>query len=240
MTGASFRPLFHRPRLAVEIFAGSKTWSAAMMAQGWQVESHDILFGDQYDVCQREYVVTMKRRIYLGLIGCILLATECTTWSTACHPAYRSPSHILGFPSLDGDRLKTALLANSMMRHSAELFAYALQCNCQVWLENPASSYLWKTKEMLALRRHSKTVEFTTHYCKWGRPFRKRTRLLTNALNGPAALQNGCTHKTHSVKLSGTVFDKRTKKFVVATKKGNPYPPSLCKEWALVVDTVNG
>ena len=106
-----------------------------MKAQGWQVESHDLLFGGKYDVCKRVYVVAAKRRIYLGLIGCILLATECTTWSSACHPAYRSPSYLPGLPTLTGDRLERALSANCMMRRSAEIFAYALQFDCQVWLK---------------------------------------------------------------------------------------------------------
>jgi hypothetical protein len=51
-----------------------------------------------------------------------------------------------------------------------------LQLNLAVWVENPAGSFFWDQLEWKALIESGRLSFFVTDFCRWGMPWRKRTK----------------------------------------------------------------
>ena len=85
----------------------------------------------------------------------------------------------LGLPGLKpADQLKV-MTGNLWMRFSAWLLRLALEFNIFATLENPERSRLWLCPPLQALFRRRRVHWVVTHYCCWGRPFRKATGFLS-------------------------------------------------------------
>ena len=97
------------------------------------------------------------------------------------------------------------------------------------WIENPQLSYLWDQPEWLELRALDGVDFFTTDYCRWKAPWRKRTAFLTNS--SVAGTKFLCQCQRRHVRLVG--FSKRHK--MSWTKVAESYPTGLCRFLALVM-----
>ena len=100
-------------------------------------------------------------------------------------------------------------------------------------LENPATSYLWRTPPALRIARLSKYSQATTEFCMFGKPWRKSTIVAGVYLDLQRFQEYRCldkprglckrTNLPHLV-LSGRDPDK--KQFMTLTAQ--PYPRGFC------------
>ena len=243
---AVFNPLPRRNSFGtLEICCGCGVFSDGCETVGFgRVDRHDILISKSMDLCSKSYVAGVKAGISAGIYDYVHFGTECTTWSHAAKPCYRHPSlkWILGHPTAlrsKSKRLKI-LAANLMVAHTIEIMRHCWAKNVFTSLENPATSMMWQYPgerggwSMAQLMACTGFVSFNTHYCAWGAPWRKATKILTNCGVLQAALERPCCGKrVHTTTLSGGVkvrVNGKTK-WIARTKLANRYPSKLVKCW---------
>lgn len=69
---------------------------------------------------------------------------------------------------------------NNLSRFMARIFRLACDGGIHAWVENPDQSWLWKLREWFRLAQRPDVGHFRTDFCRFGTPWRKRTRILTN------------------------------------------------------------
>ena len=99
----------------------------------------------------------------------------------------------------------------------------ALKRDMIIWIENPATSFLWWHPEIVLLKGEFGLEYFLTDYCRWGTSWRKITRFLGNF--GAAGHRLLCNCSQNNVRLRGYSQQHRTS----WTKVAEPYPRALCK-----------
>ena len=78
------------------------------------------------------------------------------------------------------------MLANRVTKNAFRI-ARACQANLIAFsVENPHSSLMWQTNAYVILNLQVKMCEIVIDYCRWGEPWRKRTRFATWCPRRPA------------------------------------------------------
>ena len=124
------------------------------------------------------------------------VSTECITWSISAQPAYRSSSDILGLPGLAPHKIGEVKAANAQASVTFEILKECGTLNVPASLENPQSSYLWKHPSCVSLLHSGKYGKWQlvlVCYCRWGRPFKKPTYIMTNT-TFLSELHSPCIH----------------------------------------------
>ena len=101
------------------------------------------------------------------------------------------------------------------------------RCGMQVWMENPASSWLFRLPEWIALLARWPSLQYwTVDYCRFKMKWRKRTRFaLTSDLGGSKDLcRGGHVHQL----LRG----RSSKHQASWTRVAQPYPKGVCQTLA--------
>ena len=128
-------------------------------------------------------------------------------------------------------------VGNKLARFSFKIFDLCRRLGKPCILENPATSMLWVTPPAVRLLSRPDVCSEITHFCQWGKPWRKATRLMHTNLDSRCADllirkchgRNGQCSRTglpHQV-LSGVSPDGR-----FWTLVAQPYPPMLCSQLA--------
>ena len=201
------------PRL-LSLFSGTGSIERPFREAGWMVQSVDI------DATHGASIVTdILTWDYSLEAPCDVLVAgvPCENYSIA---------HTRGVRKLS--------FADSLVRKTWEIIQHFEQLHptgsMLWWIENPDSSYLWKRKISEPFP-HRVRLDF----CQFGKPFRKRTKLATNALDyEPRAL---CNPKTCHACVDG----KHTKSAQRGPSNGkandqcsldelHAYPEELCME----------
>lgn len=101
-----------------------------------------------------------NNRRYFKYVHC---APPCNTFSNAVFPKLRSAAHPMGLRSLRGPAKAKVGLGNKIARNTMEVAGkFALE-DSMVSIENPNSSYLWKTKHYKALLRRMRIAGKIVH-----------------------------------------------------------------------------
>ena len=106
-------------------------------------------------------------------------------------------------------------LGNLFSDWVAKFLGICLDLGVHFWIENPAGSWMWRQRRWRRLRALAPIGEFLMDYCRWGMPWRKRTRFLTSG--GLASNRLMCTRDHAHVSLRGNLHGKRL------TKAAKPY-----------------
>ena len=211
-----------------------------MRLRGFHVDSVVRLHGEHNDLSKEESIRFWEAKLADGYYDAFHQGIECTTFSRSamvkgCGPAYRDNVHILGLPlSRIGTKRKAkADLGNTLARASLRFWLAAKRSRKRVrgsW-ENPGSSLLWRFPGVKQATQ-ADTWNYMC-YCRYGRPFKKRTCIITAGFSlGPLSTLM-CNHKQrHSVVLQGNHAGQ------CRTKLGNKYPKRLIRSW--IDDTVDG
>ena len=226
----------------LELWAGTGRFSSSMAKLGYAVVLIDIRFHDSHDLT--------KQKLQHGILGWIRarhvlftwMGILCKSWSRARNmpggPAMlRNTDSIMGLCDirLEADRRKVAE-GNAMMYFAARVARACVSANIGFAIENPWSSWIWKTGAFSALVSQYKCHLVRTDFCMWGTMWQKGTGVLTNAAPGRVEKRcTGCkrglcrrTGRPH-LELRGTLPDGR---FLTAVAE--PYPRSLCTQLALM------
>ena len=165
----------------------------------------------------------------LGL-GCAIF---CSSFSRAIRPAWRSAFHPAGLPSLTGDAKSKVLEGNDHAEFVCQALEICRRRGLLYWVENPQTSHLWGLPGFVKLGSRQVCNLFRYDCCRFGRPWRKRTSILTNChLQGYSVFCQG--NHVHR-RLCG--YSKQHK--CCWTRVAQEYPERLCRllGYALAVDS---
>ena len=120
---------------------------------------------------------------------------------------------------------------NCMLEKTVELVKMCLSNGVAFTIENPISSYLWQWPDLQKLLSIHDKLEWVKYdNCAYGRPYKKRTKILVSGdFLRPVAKNCSCT-KQHVI-LSGWNKGQKNRK-MAPTSPASVYPKELCKVWA--------
>lgn len=218
----------------LEIFCGCGRLGRRVAAQcHWPVLLWDISLGEQYDLTKRANQQKIIHWMQHGLVRAGHLGTPCNSFSRARDrpggpPPLRSDMEPMGKQFLRAADAAKVRIGNILLYFSCRVLGLALQLHLPFTLENPQRSRLWITPPILRLLRKQHCSYVDVHFCMFGTPWKKPTRVLGCHLNLDGLQAFVCsstkrgicakTGKTH-VPLVGQNVDGQW-----LTKIAEPYP----------------
>ena len=150
----------------------------------------------------------------------------CSSLSRAVNPPVRDAQHPYGLPHISENMKIKVAIGNSFAIWVAKLVELS-HSYVHIWVENPDGSFLWQLPPWHSLfsKNHLHITKFD--YCRFGAPWRKRTRFANN-LKCICNLSVLCTRDhTH------TVLKGCNSKGILWTKVAEPYPHAVANSVAL-------
>ncbi|CAK0835229.1 unnamed protein product [Prorocentrum cordatum] len=171
-----------------ELMCGSAHLAAAVGECGLAAEGWDYIDGAAADLEVPAVIEGFRQRIRQRRLCGLHFGLGCKTWSRARKndglgpPPLRSDQHLFGLPALAPADQRTIDSANVIFRNILSLVEKAVAANLFVLIENPASSRLWMTPQLLDLANAYKAKFHRVDYCQYNVPWRK-------GLAGPLAVR---------------------------------------------------
>ncbi len=225
-------------KVFIEIFSGSGHLGKSVgRLTGWCVLLWDIDFGPQYDLRNPKNRQLIGGWLRCGWLAGFHLGTPCESFTRARDvppgpPPLRSDAFPLGLPELrPKDHLKVSD-GNVFMRFSVWMMMLGLRFRVPGTLENPQTSRLWLCPPILRLLRKSQVFKVVTHYCFWGKPFRKATTFVSVLVQLTRLENSKCTSSKRGI--CGTTnrphlqLCGQNKDGVWLTRLAQPYPQRMC------------
>ena len=177
----------------------------------------DILNDPDLDLTDPELQDFLLKCISLGCFANIGGGPPCSSFSQAVTPPTRSPDFPEGNPDAS-DAMKIKMRIGNIIAEWIALLIESLPAHVSFWFENPDSSWFWRMPCIIRAQSSRPCWLFRIDYCRFGTPYRKRTRFLTDL---PVL-------KTHPILCSRdhvhTVLRGTHSSGVLWTKIAEPYP----------------
>ena len=238
-------------QIFLEVFSGSGHLSSAMKRRGFLVLRWDILNGESWDLLLRKNQQLIRGWLAEGVVAAIHIGTPCQSLTrardrgpikavgqTGWPSRLRSDEFPWGLPQLvNPPDLIAVRVGNQLARFSASLLEHARFYRVPCTVENPAGSRLWILPPFLKLARTPEWRQIQTHFCMFGKPWKKATTFggFFVDLTPAARLCKGravCDRsKRPHQSCSGKAPDGR-----MWTKVAEPYPATLCNKLAACFD----
>ena len=149
----------------------------------------------------------------------------CASFSTAITPPWRTLAFPAGRPDLTAEQRAKIEIGQAQLSFTLQLVRACLQFGLVFWVENPGTSWFWKQKGELSsddILTDAAVDYLVVDQCRFGTPWRKRTKFLTNShLAGQKA--SCICQKPHTV-LRGRCKERKMN----FTKLAESYPRALC------------
>jgi hypothetical protein len=208
----------HRPRFALELYAGTARTTGALHEVGLAVgPAFELSNGDVFDLHEPKVLAVVLHWIFTGLVWYVHLGTPCTPWSVA------TPS-----PEKHADLASRSLKVTCMVIR-------ACHRKGTYWtLENPWLSGLFTCRAIQRIRTLTQAVLVRIDMCRFGAPFRKSTGFLGHLPNLASLglrCQGGHTHE----RLAGRVQVQGVWHW--RTALASPYVPTFCRHLAQVASS---
>ena len=145
----------------------------------------------------------------------------CSSLSVAITPPVRSREFPEGLPNVRDSMKQKIIDGNSFGFWVASLVTTYVDESTHFWVENPDSSFLWQLPPWRALLSSSFVTLFRTDFCRFGTPWRKRTKFATDIVC-LADIKLLCT-----LDYSHTALRGCGPKGLPWTKIAEPYPHGL-------------
>ena len=165
-----------------DLFGGSGAVARACRRQGVPARGWELEAGPQYDLtcCRVRGKIASETRA--GKIIGSMLAPPCASWGPAGNRSFpvRTSERPWGKPDeeLTEKQHARVALGNATMRAALILIRLFDRLRIPWILEHPHASFCFKTVEMIAIMKWPRVVEVVPDQCRFGTPWRKRTRLL--------------------------------------------------------------
>ena len=223
----------------LEIFSGSGRLGHAVARHcNWPVLLWNIDYGEQYDLTKRPIQQMVLHWIRSGKVRAGHLGTPCNSFSRARDrpggpPRLRSDEHPMGLPGLADHLYRKIHEGNVLMRFSCAVLRLAISFGLPFTMENPHRSRLWICPPVLQILRRRVTVWREVHFCAFGTPWKKPTRILGVHLSLDLLDWCKCVGSKRGVcKFSGTShipLAGQDSSGRWMTKVAEPYPRQLTK-----------
>ncbi|CAK0819052.1 unnamed protein product [Prorocentrum cordatum] len=164
---------------------GSAHLAAAVAECGLAAEGWDYIDGAAADLEVPAVIEGFRQRIRQRRLCGLHFGLDWKTWSRARNndglgpPPLRSDQHLFGLPALAPADQRKIDSASVIFRNILSLVEEAVAANLFVLIENPASSRLWMTPQLLDLANAYKAKFHRVDYCQYNVLWRKATIFLT-------------------------------------------------------------
>ena len=214
----------------LDLFSGAKGFAKSLAnTTGRWVLTFDICHDPSENLLDEKVQKLLSQLVEANAFISVSAGPVCSSFSRAVRPAVRSSAEPRGFSNLSPSMTTKVREGNQMSIWLASFIAQCHAAKLVWWVENPSGSYLWHQPEWKRLLALDGVAYLSTDYCRWGTPYRKRTRFLGNLVCCGESLHCAC-NKPH-IKLVGYSRQHGCSWTLVA----QPYPASLCKFLALAV-----
>ena len=208
----------------LDLFSGCRIAAKELARKtGRWVLTYDILHSPQENLLDELVQAHILKMLRAGCFLSLTAGPVCSSFSRAVRPPVRSASLPAGLPTMTANMKVKVEIGNAMSLWLAGLVQEAIAANLPFWIENPAGSFLWLQREWLNLIEEHGIGSFYTDYCRWGTPWRKRTRFLGSFT--AAGLKFYCNCLVPHVRLDG--YSAKHK--CCWTKAAESYPKNLAR-----------
>ena len=154
---------------------------------------------------------------------CVGAALECCSFSRAVTPAVRSADRPLGLDDISENMQQKVEIGNRHAAFVIRVLLLAVHKGLIYWVENPDGSFVWLHPgfQKAGIGRMENSYRFDM--CRFGTPWRKRTRVATNC--GLAGLGELCAGDHSHLTLRG----RSTAHRCCWTKVAQVYPSAFCR-----------
>ena len=160
----------------VELMAGSRVLSRAFRGAGAPSRSYERGDDPLEDCMHPQLDRDLDAKIDRDEVLMIWMGLVCSTWSLAARGLYRGLGHLWGKPDLTPAQQARVLDGNRQARWGVRRFLACARRGVACAIENPLSSYLWKTPAFRKLLARFPSV--VVHYCAFGCQYRKPTQIV--------------------------------------------------------------
>ena len=211
----------------LDLFAGSRGISKAFVeaSESWSL-TFDIKNHPREDLLSAPLQVVILNLLTRKAFCAMASGPVCASFSTAITPPVRSLAYPEGVPWCSDLQKEKNCRGNDMLKFVLKASEAAILSGTKFFVENPDGSWLWRQKDKLSWDRLNKLGgldDFRTDYCRFGTPWRKRTKFKTNLHIGGQRVLCKCS-KPH-IKLRGRCKEKGCN----YTQLAEPYPKRLEK-----------
>ena len=187
----------------LDLFSGEKGVAKKLQqySNTWTL-TFDIEHSPKGDLNSKVLQDKLERLLRLGVF-CGWAAPVCSSFSTAITPPVRTLLEPWGVSTASAGMKEKLRTGNRSAMWLLSLMQISLQLGVHFWLENPDLSWIFRLPPWKKFTdgRHKNLGFWRLDYCRYGTPWRKRTRILTTScLKGFRTLCLGC--KAH-LKLRG-------------------------------------
>ncbi len=200
--------MMSEPKFLLELFSGTGSVGRPWREAGHRVDSVDL--DSRYNPEECEDILEWDyRRLDTQPPDVIWASVPCENYSIARTRA-KTP--------------RNYTLADSLVAKPIEIIKHFQGLNPDIiwFVENPDSSQLWSRAVAWDLYPRVRL-----DYCQYGKPWRKRTRIVSCGLDlSPLGRRCQGGHK-HFILCGGAG--------IPYTRLAEPYPARLCKEWAILL-----
>ena len=180
LSQAKKQALQHKSQVFLELFCGSGAIARQLRRQGFGVVCLDLCRSELEDLSHPTVLRVLHGWLSSGVVLGVWLGTPCIMWSVAhTTPVVRTRKFLYGVPGLAGKHKHAVLAGNATAKASADIIGACAQAHIPCFLENPQSSILFLAPCIHKLRQHPACQEFVLHYCQYGAPWRKATKVCT-------------------------------------------------------------
>lgn len=220
----------------LDLFAGSRGFSKACVkhAATWTL-TFDLAHSEAENLLSPPLQEQLLRLISSGAFLAMGAGPVCASFSQAVTPACRTREYPQGVPWASELQQCKNNMGNEMLDFVLRCVKACLAVDVVFWVENPFLSWLWRQVDSLSwdeILADSRVGDLDLDYCRFGTPWRKRTKFRTSThLRGQRCF---CLGNHEHVALRGRCKEKG----LSYTKLAEPYPRGVCEclAWATLVD----
>ena len=205
------------------------------VSNGYAAINVDIRHGDFFDIGRPAVVRVLRGWISSGRVRGVWMGFPCSTWSRARWPPLRTAEFLLcGTPEAraNPDDLERLKFGNATFEAALALASACQRMGVPCMLENPSSSMAWTELRIKRLIHHPSASRMILDYCRFGKPWRKRTQLVGIHTGDCPQLNVRCrgkpgvceTGRAHQILRSS-----HPTQHIPWTKVAEPYPAGMAR-----------
>ena len=181
-TGCSWPP--EEPGF-LDLFSGERGVAVEAAKLGVWSLCFDLEHGPAEDLQKEELQRRIEEAVRAGCFSSLGGGPVCSSFSMAITPPVRSAEWPYGKPNLTANMEKKVKEGNASALWMFSLLRLGPELRIQVWLENPAGSWMFRLPAWKALESDYPELKFwVVDYCRFGKEWRKRTRFATTSQLG--------------------------------------------------------
>ena len=212
----------------LDVFSGERGVALALVKKGHWSLCVDLAHGPNEDVMDPVLQSQLELLVGLGVFYGAGGGPVCTSFSTAITPPVRSTAAPYGLETVS-DKMRVKIEeGNRMAIWFFSFLEYCLERKLRIWMENPATSFMFRLPEWQSLLQRWPSVQaWLVDYCRYGTRWRKRTKFYTDGPLGGRRDLCRCG-KPHQLLRGRSAMHKKS-----WTAVAQPYPLGVCEELAV-------